>query len=113
MDIIAPIAKKTLNTILVELRRQFEELYGPRLVQLMLFGSQARDDADPGSDIDVLVVLEGAVNPGDEIERAGDITAALSLQHNVVISCVFVSDNRFFFENSPLLLNVRREGIVL
>jgi predicted nucleotidyltransferase len=80
---------------------------------MVLFGSQARGDAEPGSDIDVLVVLKGPVNPGAEIARTGDITAALSLQHEVVISRVFISAQQFAEEQSPLLLNVRREGILV
>jgi uncharacterized protein len=43
-----------LETILAQLRSQFETLYGDRLVQTILFGSQARGDARPDSDIDAL-----------------------------------------------------------
>src|SRR5262245_58351125 len=93
------------------LRHRFEAFYGERLVQMRLFGSQARGDATSGSDIDVLIVLQGPVNPGDEITRTSELTASLSLQHNVVISRVFVSNEPFTDEQSPLLLNVRREGI--
>jgi predicted nucleotidyltransferase len=102
-----------LTAILAELRRRLEALYGPRLVRLVLYGSQARGDAEPGSDIDVMVVLKGPVKPGDEIARTGEIAAPLSLEHDVVISCVFVSAERFDHEQSPLLLNVRREGVAL
>jgi predicted nucleotidyltransferase len=99
-----------LRSLLTELRSRFESLYGPRLVRLVLFGSQARGDAEPGSDIDVLVVLEGAVRPGEEIARTGEITAGISLENNVVISCTFISADRFEREESPLMINVRREG---
>jgi hypothetical protein len=34
-----------LSTILADLRRHLEALYGPRLVRLVLFGSQARAEA--------------------------------------------------------------------
>jgi uncharacterized protein len=61
----------------------------------------------------VLVVLQGTVNPGDEIAQVGEITAALSLKYNVVISCVFLSSDRYATEQSPLLLNVRREGVTI
>ncbi|MEG4457023.1 nucleotidyltransferase domain-containing protein [Microcoleus sp. N9_A1] len=54
-----------LKTILTQLRSQFEQLYGDRLTQMVLYGSQARGDAHPDSDIDVLVVLKGQVNPGE------------------------------------------------
>jgi uncharacterized protein len=102
-----------LVPILTELRRRFEAFYGERLVQILLFGSQARGDATSGSDIDVLIVLQGPVNPGDEITRTSTLTASLSLQYDVVISRVFVSDAQFTDEQSPLLLNVRREGILV
>jgi uncharacterized protein len=100
-----------LQSLIAELRRRFEALYGPRLVRLMLFGSQARGDAEPGSDIDLLVVLEGPVRAGEEIRRTLDPVAELSLENNVVFSCAFVSRERFENELSPLLINVRREGV--
>jgi uncharacterized protein len=100
-----------LITILTELRRRFEVLYGARLVQMILFGSQARGDAERGSDIDVLVVLRGEVSPCDEIARTIEDVADVSLRHNEVVSCVFVSEEQFERERSPLLLNIRREGV--
>jgi predicted nucleotidyltransferase len=69
-----------IQTILTELRNRFEVLYGERLVRMVLFGSQARGDAEPSSDIDVLVVQKGPVAPRDEIARTSEIKAALSLQ---------------------------------
>jgi predicted nucleotidyltransferase len=100
-----------LKTILSELRGCLETIYGERLVRLVLFGSQARGDEEPGSDIDVLVVLKGPVSPCEEIARTIDDTAALSLAHDEVISCVFVADEEFERERSPLLINVHREGV--
>ncbi|MBI3328311.1 MAG: nucleotidyltransferase domain-containing protein [Nitrospinae bacterium] len=100
-----------LKPILTELRRRFESLYGERLVQMVLFGSQARGDAEAGSDIDVLIILRGSVDPGEEITRTGELTASLSLQHDVVISRIFISSEQFTSGQSPLLLNVRREGL--
>jgi len=100
-----------IRAIVSELRPRFESLYGERLVQMRLFGSQARDEAVPGSDVDVLVVLQGPVSPGKEVARAGKITAALSLKYDAVVSCTFISADRYAVEQSPLLLNARREGV--
>jgi len=102
-----------LKAILAVLHGSFEALYGDRLVKMVLYGSQARGDADPGSDIDILVVLKGSVNPGDEIARTGETIADLSLQFDEVISCVFMDEDRFRHRNGPLLRNIRREGIVV
>lgn len=100
-------------TILAELRARLVEVYGDRLVHLVLFGSQARGDAVEGSDIDVLIVLRGAVEPWTEISRTSNIAAELSLRHNVVVSRVFVSLDRYVGERTPLLMNVRREGALV
>ncbi len=102
---------RTTTAILADLRQSFQALYGDRLQRLVLFGSQARGDAEPGSDIDVLVVLQGPVSPGQEIARTGGITAALSLNYDTVLACTFISADRYATEQSPLLLNVRREGV--
>ncbi|MEG4807876.1 nucleotidyltransferase domain-containing protein [Microcoleus sp. F8-D3] len=102
-----------LKNILMQLRSHFEQLYGDRLTQMVLYGSQARGDARPDSDIDILVVLKGQVNPGEEIKRTSHIRADLSLQNDEVISCLFMDEQRFIHYNGPLLRNIRKEGIAL
>ncbi|NJK76809.1 MAG: nucleotidyltransferase domain-containing protein [Microcoleus sp. SU_5_6] len=97
--------------MLAELRQYFNELYGDRLVQLILYGSQARGDAKPDSDIDILVVLNESVNASKEIDRTTEFIADLCLDRTVVISSAFASALRFQQENSPFFLNVRREGV--
>ena len=102
-----------LKAILAELRSRFEEIYGDRLFKMVLFGSQARGDATKNSDIDVLVVLKGQVNPGEEIKRTSEVVANLSLHYDEVISRLFMDEDQFTHRNSPLLRNIRKEGIVL
>jgi uncharacterized protein len=102
-----------LKTILTQLRSHFEQLYGDRLTQMILYGSQARGDAHPDSDIDVLVVLKAPVQVGEEIDRTLPIVADLSLQNDVVISCYFMNEERFTDYQGPLLRNIRREGILI
>lgn len=103
--------REKLLHIIPELRRALEALYGDRLVHLVLYGSQARGDDEEGSDIDVLVVLRGEVSSMVEIERTLDDVVSISLKHDEVITCVFISEEQFLNERSPLLLNVRREGV--
>ena len=103
--------KAKTGRALQQLRMELESIYGPRLTGVILFGSQARGDAAPASDIDVLVVLDGDVEPGKEIARTGSVVAALSLKFNLVISCIFISAERYSNEQTPLLLNIRNEGV--
>ena len=100
-----------LDTILQEFRRGLEQIYGSRLVRVVLFGSQARDEAEPDSDIDVMLVLRGPVNPHAEIHRLSKFKAELCLKYDVVVSCVYVSEAEYSHDETPLMLNVRREGV--
>lgn len=102
-----------LQPILKQLKQDLMALYGDRLVHLTLFGSQARGDQEPDSDIDVLVVLRSPVNPGEEIKRTGKIIADLSLHYDVVISCLFMDETDYRTRNNALLRNIRREGVLL
>ena len=109
----ATAIRANLRPILAELRRGLEAIYGDRLARLVLFGSQARGDAKPDSDIDVLVVLKDPEDSGEGISRCSEFIAGISLEHNTVVCPVYISEDRFQREQSPLMLNVRKEGVAL
>jgi len=100
-----------ISEILKEFREEIENLYGKRLKSIILYGSWARGDATEESDIDVLIVLEGEVIPGKEIDRMIDIITEINLKHGVLVSVYPVSKEDYSTINSPLLINVRREGV--
>lgn len=110
---ISPQPNPQLQAILAPLQGQLNQLYGDRLVQILLYGSQARGEAGPDSDIDVLIVLQDPVDPSQEIKRTSHLIADLCLEHNVLISRTFASSRQVEAERSPFFLNVRREGISL
>ncbi len=99
-----------VRELLRDLRQRFELLYEKRLCEIILYGSHCRSEASPQSDIDVLVVLSGKVNAADEISRTIFDVSELSLENDVVISCLFMSQEEYDKEQSLLLTNIRREG---
>ena len=103
----------TVKSVLQTLRQRFDIFYGDRLAQMVLFGSRARGDARPDSDIDVLVVLHGAVHDGEEVERTCGLVADLGLENDVVISCMFIEHDRYENGQGRLLRNIRKEGVAL
>ena len=51
------------------------------------------------------------INRDDLIDRMIDIITEINLEYGVLISVYPVSEDDYFTVNSPLLINVRREGI--
>lgn len=83
------------------------------LHQMYLFGSRARGDADPDSDMDVLVVVDGAVTEELE-ERVRYVAWEVGLEHGVLIAPVVSSRDEW--ENgierySLLALAIESEGV--
>jgi predicted nucleotidyltransferase len=97
--------------ILRQLRRSLLDIYGDRRQTLILFGSQARQDAHPDSDIDVSVVLKTPVDPWEENQRTAEAIAHLCLEHTVLITPVFISDQQFQTSDTAFLRNVHHEGV--
>lgn len=102
-----------LEEILTRVKQKFQEVYQDNLMSLVLFGSQARGDAKPDSDIDVLVVLKEKNTQDDRHKKMIDFISDLCIEYGVLVSCVYVSESQFKQEKSPLLLNIHQEGILL
>ncbi|MGY6529658.1 MAG: nucleotidyltransferase domain-containing protein [Cyanobacterium sp.] len=102
-----------LKEILSQVKESLISLYQEQLDKIILYGSQARKDAQIDSDIDVLVILKAQINPYQEIDRTGDIIAKISLDYDVVLSRHFISLEQFNRSHNPFLQNVKKEGIVI
>ena len=100
-----------IREVIDELKRELTKLYGRRLRKVVLYGSWARGEATEDPDIDILVVLKGKVVPGREIDRMIDVITEMNLKYNVLLSIYPISEASYSVVNSPLLINVRREGI--
>lgn len=81
---------------------------------MRLFGSKARGEASPDSDIDVFIVLREV---DWQIEREiYDLCFEIGLEHDVLISPIIFSEGELkspAMKVSPFLAVVEREGISL
>ena len=102
---------KKIKDVIREFKKEIEKLYEKKLRNIILYGSWARAEANEGSDIDLLIILEGEVIPGKEIDRMIEIITEVNLKFGVLITVYPISERDYSTVNSPFLINVRREGI--
>ena len=102
--------KAALNALVTAL----DERYGAEILSVRLFGSKARGDFRPHSDLDVLVL---ATHDDWRFRQAISFMAAdISLACDVVLALKVVSRARWEVldrEGFALARNVRQEGVVL
>jgi uncharacterized protein len=102
-----------LDQILTELRAGLEALYGERLVKLVLFGSQARGDAEEYSDIDVLAVLQDDFDYWTEDKRTSEFVYNLSYKYDTVVFLILMTLEQYEANEMGLLWNIHREGVLV
>jgi predicted nucleotidyltransferase len=107
------ISQKRLNLIVEEYRSRLVAVLGDELDLIILYGSQAREEAVEGSDIDVLCVMNNPFGYGDLINRTSRATAEISLKYDVVISRVFVTREAYESRSSPFLMNVHKQQLAI
>ena len=100
------------SRVLDELKERLAAAYGDRLHAVVLFGSEARGNARPDSDIDVLAVLETlAGDYGDELERGLTAIYPVALRLGRRVSVKPLAREEYEQGDSPLLREVRRSGV--
>lgn len=94
------------------LKARIADAYGERFAGLQLYGSYARGEAGPESDVDLLVLLHGEVDRWAEIGRLVELAYDLEVETGAVLSLHPRSVRDFRTAASPFLRSVRREGLV-
>ncbi|MBI5700123.1 nucleotidyltransferase domain-containing protein [Candidatus Saganbacteria bacterium] len=102
-----------LEKILKELKAGLKRIHGDNLKHLFLYGSHARGDAAAESDIDVLMILIDYNNIWEIIQKNSELVQNICLKHGVVISLIPIKEFKYNTFKTPLILNVRKEGIAL
>lgn len=88
-------------------------LYGARLRKVILFGSWARGDAHPESDIDLLVVLDRVDSFWREQKGMGAVLWDHSFRNDTVVSAIAVSEEELASARWPALIRATVEGRIV
>jgi len=68
-----------IKHILEDVKKCLKNIYGKQLKGIILFGSYARGDSTEGSDIDIILRLEGIEDPVVEKEKFFDVMNIIDL----------------------------------
>ena len=109
-------SRSEVYDILARLRKGLTVLFPHENMELILFGSYARQEAQEGSDIDVMVLVNAS---RQEIAKrnwqVGEVASDLLLDCGVVVSPIV--ENRDYYHANvqllPFFRNVQREGVAV
>lgn len=104
------------STLLERYVEEIKKIYGERLKSVILYGSYARGDFRPDSDIDIMILVD---LPDIEIEKCGRqlswSTYDFNEEHDTDIKPIAKSDTHFkkWLGIYPFYTNVQKEGVEL
>jgi len=102
------------NELLRRVKSILQETYGERLRGVILYGSEARGTAEPDSDIDLLVLLDGPVDYWPEIRRLIHVLYPIVLENDGrPIDAKPADTADYEGQVWPLYRSVKQEGVAL
>lgn len=102
------------RTLLCELRSRIQEEFPNWSFRMTLFGSRARGDAKPDSDMDVLVEIDSDCISFEEKRRIRRLAGKLSMDSRIVLS-LLIADRRVIDERGDFSIfrNIHEEGLAM
>jgi predicted nucleotidyltransferase len=92
-------------------RQGLRSVYGERLRAVYLYGSAARDQLTPDSDIDIAVILDHIPNRLAEHERTSLLGADLSLDYGTPVLFFFAEEADLNAGRFAIHRTIKEEGI--
>ena len=108
------IHASTTTAAVTEFSARLRGVFGPRLAQLVLFGSQARGEATADSDVDILVVIDKLRS--SDAREIDAIVGDILTREDVLLSPLVLSAVRFDelrARERRLVAEIDREGVPL
>jgi predicted nucleotidyltransferase len=93
-----------------QVARELRELFGPRLVDVVLFGSYAMGTATDESDLDLVVLLRDVSSPWEDARRMDALLWEKTLEAGITISAVVVDAKEWRDPRRPLLQTAKVQG---
>ncbi len=99
------------RSIIADIKSRLAEAFGERLTGLVLYGSRARGDAQPDSDMDILVLLRGPVRLGPDIHQIVQTIYPVQLDADFSIHATPADEADYAAQNFALYRHAKAEGV--
>jgi uncharacterized protein len=111
--IIHCMEEKIVGTIVQKCKDVLLRYYGSQLKGVILYGSMVRGEADPASDIDLLILLSAPFNYFAELRQIVDLLYPIQLESEQLISAKPALASDYEVGSISLYRNARREGVAV
>lgn len=104
------------DRLLDEVANIISRWIGDNLSSIVLFGSLARGEEGPGSDIDVVVVLKDGVDPDDKEDQIADASVEVARRFGNKLSPILVTESEYAKKQRSakgLWRDIAHEGVKL
>jgi uncharacterized protein len=105
--------EKITSSIVQKCKEALSRYYGSRLQGVILYGSMARAEAVPASDIDLLVLLSPPFDYFAELRQIVDLLYPIQLESERLISAKPALAADYEVGSISLYRNARREGVAV
>ena len=106
--------KNELKIILNQMLEIYRLVYGSDIVKVMLYGSYARGDNQPDSDIDIVAIVHGErVDLQEKLNRIWDKSSELELEYETIVSPTVIPFEEYekYKKDIPYYRNIEEEGV--
>ena len=107
---------QTIHTLLTQYLSEIPKIYGTHLKSVILYGSYARGDYTPDSDVDIMILVDLSVEQMDSYSDAlSELGFEYNVQHNIWMMPIVKNQQHFYHwaTSYPFYTNIQKEGVVL
>ena len=107
---------RRMKNLMEQYVEQVRKIYGSHVQQIILYGSYARGDFRPDSDIDIMILLDiSDLELKAYSQKLSYMTYDFNLDNDLDVKPIAKSQEHFnkWVENYPFYSNVYNEGVLL
>ena len=108
--------KRSINeieSVLIRIKEHLTRIYGNRIKRVVVYGSFAKGEADEESDVDIAVVVADKLSPNKVEKNLDELLFQILMEKRELVTVFVIPESKFNTYKSPLILNIKEEGVLI